>query len=495
MSAHQYRISSPTAAFQQESTDEEPHFQHGVEDSIPSALDNQYNVQADRRAKSAYFNQASEKSISHTEAKLFFQRHQLESSQQQQAPDDYSRLRRSRTYSPSIETHGDLSRKTSTASKTNRHAGQWGERSESPITPTCDTAPQSLFTNGFESHGAGLDDHPEVASLEGGMDNASKGLGADVHQATGHGSDISPELSEISKNIKRILDLRHKYIRLSLQGQKDNPKDREGWKIYPPPPRPIWDENKTRPPNAHTDSNARHGEEDAQLGRVSAVGDRTSFKSLADSSTKRQETPSSTKERKPGHDIGEDFDMDDLVPLPEDDPDVIVRLDESSVFQIYSQESQTLLVKVPNLREYYMDMDEIQNVSSDGPTKSFAYRQLDILEGNFHLYFLVNSYQETAECKRAPHRDFYNVRKVDTHVHHSACMNQKHLLRFIKSKMKKSPCEVVTFRDGIEMTLEQVFHSINLTAYDLSIDTLDMHVLQTLIRGMLLVFARLLTRL
>lgn len=32
--------------------------------------------------------------------------------------------------------------------------------------------------------------------------------------------------------------------------------------------------------------------------------------------------------------------------------------------------------------------------------------------------------------------DFYNVRKVDTHVHHSSSMNQKHLLRFIKHKMK-----------------------------------------------------------
>lgn len=35
--------------------------------------------------------------------------------------------------------------------------------------------------------------------------------------------------------------------------------------------------------------------------------------------------------------------------------------------------------------------------------------------------------------------DFYNMRKVDTHIHHSSCMNQKHLLRFIKSKMKRNP--------------------------------------------------------
>jgi AMP deaminase len=35
--------------------------------------------------------------------------------------------------------------------------------------------------------------------------------------------------------------------------------------------------------------------------------------------------------------------------------------------------------------------------------------------------------------------------------------------------------DVVIFRDGAELTLEQVFESLNLTAYDLSIDTLDMH--------------------
>jgi len=35
---------------------------------------------------------------------------------------------------------------------------------------------------------------------------------------------------------------------------------------------------------------------------------------------------------------------------------------------------------------------------------------------------------------------------------------------------------VVIFRDNRYLTLEQVFESLKLTAYDLSIDTLDMHV-------------------
>ena len=34
------------------------------------------------------------------------------------------------------------------------------------------------------------------------------------------------------------------------------------------------------------------------------------------------------------------------------------------------------------------------------------------------------------------------MRQVDTHIHHSACMHQKHLLRFIKSKLRKEPDQV-----------------------------------------------------
>ena len=56
-----------------------------------------------------------------------------------------------------------------------------------------------------------------------------------------------------------------------------------------------------------------------------------------------------------------------------------------------------------------------------------------------------------------------NDMQVDTHVHHSACMHQKHLLRFIKSKLRKEPDEVVIFRDGKFLTLREVFESLSLT--------------------------------
>lgn len=54
-------------------------------------------------------------------------------------------------------------------------------------------------------------------------------------------------------------------------------------------------------------------------------------------------------------------------------------------------------------------------------------------------------------------------------------MNQKHLLRFIKRAMKKYPKEIVHVERGKGQTLMEVFESMNLTAFDLSVDTLDMH--------------------
>ena len=98
------------------------------------------------------------------------------------------------------------------------------------------------------------------------------------------------------------------------------------------------------------------------------------------------------------------------------------------------------------------------------------------MSSKFALHALLNEVHELATQKAIPHRDFYNIRKVDTHIHAASCMNQKHLLRFIKKTLKNHADEVVTVNsDGIKMTLNEVFQSMNLTAYDLTVDKLDVH--------------------
>jgi AMP deaminase len=71
---------------------------------------------------------------------------------------------------------------------------------------------------------------------------------------------------------------------------------------------------------------------------------------------------------------------------------------------------------------------------------------------------------------------FLALLQVDTHIHAASCMNQKHLLRFIKKTLKNHADEVVTVtKAGEQMTLEQVFQSMNLTPFDLTVDMLDVH--------------------
>ncbi|XP_029292117.1 AMP deaminase 2 isoform X2 [Cottoperca gobio] len=139
------------------------------------------------------------------------------------------------------------------------------------------------------------------------------------------------------------------------------------------------------------------------------------------------------------------------------------------------EKSTELDLPYPDLREYIADMNVMMALIINGPVKSFCYRRLQYLSSKFQMHILLNEMKELAEQKKVPHRDFYNIRKVDTHIHASSCMNQKHLLRFIKRAMKKYPKEIVHVERGKGQTLMEVFETMNLTAFDLSVDTLDMH--------------------
>lgn len=239
----------------------------------------------------------------------------------------------------------------------------------------------------------------------------------------------SHELVELFQNVRMCLELRHKYLDRSLQrDETTNPKNLPLWEIYPPPPKPTY-KLKNR------------------------------FNQL----------PGAFEEE-------DEFDFSKCT-IPDNDVSHLyeVKLNHEDVYQVYERASSEPISEIPTLHDYYSDLAKIVKISLDGPTKSFAFKRLQYLETKWNMYYLLNEFEENKQSKRNPHRDFYNVRKVDTHIHHSACMNQKHLLRFIKYKLKSTPDEQVIFRDGKLLTLAEVFESLHLSAYDLSIDTLDMH--------------------
>ncbi|KAF2397590.1 AMP deaminase [Trichodelitschia bisporula] len=424
----------------------------------------------DKQRKTAFYDYASEKIIHDQEVRQMYQHHH-----QLDIPpmDGVSPLMRARTMPAGLGADGDILSRTD--SLRSRHGGRTG--APTPVTDRTQqdsthqgTVPQVPQANealrqGNQTVRDGTR-HVQLPQSSIIINEGIHGAGAGVGVGNGPGTfatsdaSVTAELSAIYTNIQKVLDIRKKYIELSFQGPRDNPKDDPSWQLYPPPPDPVWDRLKTGGPS-NSVSNSGILDRDSVAKGSSDVG------------------MPAKRPRKMGQNIGEDFELDEILSTIPGETGMTFKLDGQGVYQVYEDsESQELgkpIFSIPTIKEFYLDLDTVLNISSDGPSKSFAYRRLQYLEGKFNLYILLNEYQEMADSKKVPHRDFYNVRKVDTHVHHSACMNQKHLLRFIKSKMKKSPDEVVLYRDGRHLTLREVFASINLTAYDLSIDTLDMH--------------------
>ncbi|KAK2152412.1 hypothetical protein LSH36_329g01002 [Paralvinella palmiformis] len=154
---------------------------------------------------------------------------------------------------------------------------------------------------------------------------------------------------------------------------------------------------------------------------------------------------------------------------------------ENGIMKVYQDQqaldhNEPIEWPYPDRNTFLVDQSMMLVLMADGPLKSFCYRRLTYLSSKFQLHTLLNEMSESACQKEVPHRDFYNVRKVDTHIHGASCMNQKHLLRFIKKKIKRHPDDRVgVAKDGHIMTLAEMFQTLNLNSYDLSVDMLDVH--------------------
>ncbi|KAG4306443.1 hypothetical protein PORY_000431 [Pneumocystis oryctolagi] len=225
-----------------------------------------------------------------------------------------------------------------------------------------------------------------------------------------HDTESLEKLANICSSIQECLQLRFKYMKLSLQRHIDNPRHQNTWKIYP---------------------------EDNQKFLL-----------------KKREMLS-------------------------EDNEIKYRFERFGFFQIYASKNDMKanrpILSVPTIETFCADLKKIISASVHGPTKTFATERLTYLEERWNLYSLYHENEENMQVKNIFHRDFYSVKKVDTHLHHDASITQKHLVQFMKSKLEKSPNDVVLVQDGKYITLKDLFNSLNLTAHDLTVDLLNMH--------------------
>lgn len=97
---------------------------------------------------------------------------------------------------------------------------------------------------------------------------------------------------------------------------------------------------------------------------------------------------------------------------------------------------------IPSIREYFIDLDHVLGVISDGPAKSIAYRRLRYLASKFEMYSLLNESQELAAMK---------VRWCHCHVVPSLChwfraslTGQDKLQTFFSGYLRQEPTGIST---------------------------------------------------
>ena len=248
-------------------------------------VDEQGILPRDKQRRTTHYNYQLEKQMSHVEAKQFYQQQRQSTLDEQSfAQSGYaasptagrSPVMRARTYSSHVggdasafTRTGSLRSKQSNLSHSGTQDGHGQYQSALPIglsDPKKDPRSANIQMGGIgrfegvngvqetpvsavEDPYAAADRAARAHALHPGLPHEAKpmlekegihGAGAGIGLDTNGDSSVTSELSAIYTNIQKVLDLRHKYIRLSLQGPTDNPRDEPGWKIYPPMPEPVW---------------------------------------------------------------------------------------------------------------------------------------------------------------------------------------------------------------------------------------------------------------
>lgn len=114
---------------------------------------------------------------------------------------------------------------------------------------------------------------------------------------------------------------------------------------------------------------------------------------------------------------------------------------------------------VPQVTEFCQDYAYVLKTMHDRGCASFCSPRLFELDLKFDLYMHRNAAREAQRLREAGGRDWYHVRKVDTHIHHSACFTQRQLLSFIRKKVTEEMDTPVLEEGGRVLTLREVFGS------------------------------------
>ena len=169
--------------------------------------------------------------------------------------------------------------------------------------------------------------------------------------------------------------------------------------------------------------------------------------------------------------------LKDIPPIPKLD-NANLYVNEEGVYEVKIGD-KLIGDKIKSFIEFLNDLSEMVTQIHKSINKSLAHNRLQILDEKFKIHRLNYSEKEHYETQEIVHRDFYNCRKVDTHIHFAACMRAKQLLRFIVDKIEKDGDRPVIYDKNEKrmITLSEICEIINVNSKDINLDSLNVQVI------------------
>ena len=118
--------------------------------------------------------------------------------------------------------------------------------------------------------------------------------------------------------------------------------------------------------------------------------------------------------------------------------------------------------EIKNITEFIRDYDRISECINDfcqGYYKTYVTKKNSYLLNKFELYTNLCSNLEIQQTKMIPHKDFYNVLKVDPDLLINGCFSIHQLNNFIMNKLRTDSKKIVVELDGQTKTLGELFET------------------------------------
>lgn len=235
---------------------------------------------------------------------------------------------------------------------------------------------------------------------------------------------INAETAHLLQSLHKCLELRDKYMIKSRQRLGDDPRDYDGkfkplgddyadvsgvrpdipppsgpseiqsqknafhpWSIYPRPPPPHWHWKDKGIVSA--DGTTRSGDDEFEYEKCEIPGEHLGWSYAIDVKGVFQVYDDSKGE----------FLLSVFFAIRTLTPRNSGPVEESKEKKTDITPPKTPAFDIPDIREYFVDLEYVLGVISDGPTKSFAFRRLKYLASKFTMYSLLNEFQELADMK------------------------------------------------------------------------------------------------